>query len=206
MALHQPGDKPLSKPMMVRSQWVNVWKYSIFLWQYVDIILLLTHWGRVTHICVGKLIIIGSDNGLSPDRRQAIIWTNAGILLIRPLGTNFSEILIKIPQFSSTKMHLKISSAKWRPFCPGGVEFKHTGSHHSWEYHSPRPWHRHPGRLYNGQIRQFPTEESTTWQRLLSYVKGPWQTFSTRRRDGEGFSVWGSGLTDFCTQMLYTQI
>ena len=52
----------------------------------------LTHWGRVTHICVVKLTIIGSDNGLSPGRRQAIIWTNAGILLIGPLGTNFSEI------------------------------------------------------------------------------------------------------------------
>ena len=57
------------------------------------------HWGRVTHICVGKLTIIGSDNGLSPDRRQAIIWTNAGILLIGPLGTNFSEILIEIQTF-----------------------------------------------------------------------------------------------------------
>ena len=56
----------------------------------------LTHWGRVTHICVNKLTIIGSDNGLSPGRRQAIIWTNAGILLIGPLGTNFSEILIEI--------------------------------------------------------------------------------------------------------------
>ena len=49
--------------------------------------LALTHWGRVTHICVSKLTIIGSDNGLSPDRRQAIIWNNAGILLIGPLGT-----------------------------------------------------------------------------------------------------------------------
>ena len=48
----------------------------------------LTHWGRVTHICVSKLTIIGSDNGLAPWRRQAIIWTNAGILLIGPLGTN----------------------------------------------------------------------------------------------------------------------
>ena len=56
----------------------------------------LTHWGRVTHICVSDLTIIGSDNGLSPGRRQAIIRTNAGILLIRPLGTNFSEILIAI--------------------------------------------------------------------------------------------------------------
>ena len=45
------------------------------------------------HIYVANLTIIGSDNGLSPGRRQAIIWTNAGILLIRTLGTNFSEIL-----------------------------------------------------------------------------------------------------------------
>ena len=45
----------------------------------------LTHWGRVMHICVSKLTIIGSDNGLSPDRRQAIIWAKAGILLIGAL-------------------------------------------------------------------------------------------------------------------------
>ena len=56
--------------------------------------LVLTHWGRVTHICIGNLTIIGSDNGLLPGWRQAIIWTNAGILLIRPLETKFSEILI----------------------------------------------------------------------------------------------------------------
>ena len=129
----------------------------------------LTHWGRVTHICVGKLTIIGSDNGLWPGWRQAIFWTNAGILLIGPLrtnlcemlitrpqwvnssppstaymrqwtgsalvqtiiwtnagllligslGTNFSEIWIKIQNFSFMKMHLKISSAKWRPCCRG---------------------------------------------------------------------------------------
>ena len=71
----------------------------------------LTHWGRVTHICVSKLTIMGSDNGLSPGRRQAIIWTNAGILLIGPLGTNFSEILVGIQTFSFRKMHLKMSSA-----------------------------------------------------------------------------------------------
>ena len=65
---------------------------------------LLTHWGQVTHICVGNLAIIGSDNGLSPGRRQAIIWTNAGISLIGPLGTNFSEILIEILTFSFKKM------------------------------------------------------------------------------------------------------
>ena len=57
------------------------------------IALLLTHWGWATHICISNLTIIGSDNGLSPGRRQAIIWTNAGILLIWPFGTKFSEIL-----------------------------------------------------------------------------------------------------------------
>ena len=51
-----------------------------------------THWGRVTHICVGNLTIIGSDN----NRRKAITWTNTGILLIGTLGPNFSEIVIRI--------------------------------------------------------------------------------------------------------------
>ena len=70
----------------------------------------ITHWGQVTHICVRKLTIIGSDNGLSPDRRQAIIWTNAGILLIRTLGTNFSEILSEVRAFSFKKMDLHCSN------------------------------------------------------------------------------------------------
>ena len=70
----------------------------------------------MTHICVSKLIIIGSDNGLSPGRRQAIIWTNAGILLNRTLGTNFSKILGEIHAFPFSKIHLKMSSAKWRLF------------------------------------------------------------------------------------------
>ena len=52
-------------------------------------------------------------------RRQAIIWTNAGILLIGPLGTNFNEIVIKIYTFLFKKMHLKIQSGKWQPFCLG---------------------------------------------------------------------------------------
>ena len=68
-------------------------------------------------MCVGNLAIIGSDNGLSPRRRQAIIWTNAGLLLIKPLGTNFNEVLIKNLTFSVMKMRLKVSYAKWRPSC-----------------------------------------------------------------------------------------
>ena len=66
------------------------------------------------HICIGNLTIIVSDNGLSPGRRQAIIWTNTGILLI---GTNCNEILIEIQIFSFKKTHLKMSSGKRQPFC-----------------------------------------------------------------------------------------
>ena len=80
---------------------------------------ILTHWGREMHISVSKLTIIGSDNGLSPGWHQAIIWTNAGILLVWTLGTNFSEILSEIHVFSFKKMHLKMSFAKWCPFCLG---------------------------------------------------------------------------------------
>ena len=69
------------------------------------------------HICVGNVTLIGSDNGLSPGQRQAIIWTSAGILWIRPLGTNFSEIFFNIDTFSFKKIHLNRTSAKWGPFC-----------------------------------------------------------------------------------------
>ena len=69
----------------------------------------------MTHICVGRRTITGSDNGLSPGQRQAIIWTNAGILWIGPLETNFSEMLREIKTFSLKKIRLKIS-AKCCPF------------------------------------------------------------------------------------------
>ena len=126
-------------------QFLPVWQYqngSIFLWwlyfavamyiaMYIRVVLLvaqmdsdakifpLTRWGRVTHICVSNLTIIGSDDGLSPGRRQAIIWTSAGILLIGPLETNISDILIDIHTFSFMKMPLIISSGKSRPFSLG---------------------------------------------------------------------------------------
>ena len=97
-------------------------KHNTILWRFIQwcqLFFRLTHWGRVTHICVSKLTNIVSYNGLSPSRRQAIIWTKAGILLIGLLGTNFSEILIGIQTFSFKKMRLKMSSAKWRPSCLG---------------------------------------------------------------------------------------
>ena len=75
----------------------------------------LTHSSWVMHICIGNVTIIGSDNDLSPGQRQAIIWTNTGILLIKPLGTKFSENLIKIHIFSFKKLHLQMSSVKLHP-------------------------------------------------------------------------------------------
>ena len=98
------------KPAHYCWTWGATWKWNRWA---------LTHWGRVTHICVSDLTITGSDNGLSPGRHQAIIRTNAGLLLIGPLETNFSEILIEILTSSFKKMHLKVSSAKRRPFYLG---------------------------------------------------------------------------------------
>ena len=72
---------------------------------------------RLSDTCMWvNQVIIGSDNGLSPARHQAIIWTNDDLLLIRPLEANFSEILIEIQIFSLTKTHLKMSSVKWCHF------------------------------------------------------------------------------------------
>ena len=50
---------------------------------------LLFLWGRMTHICVSVLTIIGSDNDLSPGRYQSIIWTDVGILSIGTIGASF---------------------------------------------------------------------------------------------------------------------
>ena len=93
------------------------------LWRHCNVVnsYALTHWGRLTYLCVSKLTTIGSDNGLSPDRRQAIIWTNAGIWLIGPIGTNFNEIFIETHTFSFTKILLKMSSGKWRSFCSASM-------------------------------------------------------------------------------------
>ena len=106
--------------------WINIWNFFFESFRKLKENInhhvstsnnVITHWGRVTHIYVSKLTIFGSYNGLAPGRRQSVIWTNAGILLIWPLPTNFSEILIQIHIFSFQKTNLKMSSGKWRPFC-----------------------------------------------------------------------------------------
>ena len=58
-----------------------------------------------------------SDNGLSPGLHQVIIWTNAGILFMGPLGSNFSGILTQTHVFSFQNMHMKMLSVKWQLFC-----------------------------------------------------------------------------------------
>ena len=115
------GTKPLSESRVIVNwgRWKQIWeKYKYFplkeislkmsspkWWPFHHSLNVLTHWGRVAHICISKLSIIVSDNGT---------------LLIGPLGTNFNEILIeKFIHFHSLKIHLKISSGKWRPFCLG---------------------------------------------------------------------------------------
>ena len=62
-----------------------------------------------------NLTIIGWNHGLSPVWHQAIIWINAGLLLIWPLWPNFGEIFIEIHTFLFKKM----PSIKWCPFCHG---------------------------------------------------------------------------------------
>ena len=82
-----------------------------------------THWDRATHICVSKLTIIASDNCLSPDGRQTIIWNNAGILSIVLLGTiiNFnrnSDILFQENALESVVF--EIAAILSRPKCVNG--------------------------------------------------------------------------------------
>ena len=120
-------------------------------------------WDRVTHSYVSKIIVIGSDNGLSPGRRQAIIWTNAEILVLRPLEINFGEILIEVNRFLFKKMNLKMSSAKW-----GQSNFRFTHTH---KINRPRTHFTNDFSI-TIQIRRkfhfavFPILVITSWQNL----------------------------------------
>ena len=99
--------------LVARGIWPsNIISYSTVQSGVFEALRCLIYWGQVMQIGVSKLIIIDSDNGLSPGRCQAIFWTNAGILLIQTPGTNFNENLCEIHAFSSKKIHLKILSAK----------------------------------------------------------------------------------------------
>ena len=119
-----------------RGRWINRWYHSGK----------LTHWGRVTHICVSDLTIIGSDNGLSPGRRQAIIRTNARILLKRPLRTNlrnsiifihdnaFESVVCEKAAILSRPQYLKhtIISHNWSRYRPAGIDRYRSGAGILW--------------------------------------------------------------------------
>ena len=91
--IHKSCSAPVLYPTMHYVQNGVLWEICLMQWCSI------THWGWVTHICVSNLTIIASDNGLSPGRHQAIIWTSAGILLFGTIGTNFNEILSEIHIF-----------------------------------------------------------------------------------------------------------
>ena len=100
--------KFLCRPLGLNSMW------GMSVWNQGDSCVLFNSL-RPSDTYMRRQTIIASDNGLSPGWCQAIIWTNAW-MLIGPLETNFSEILIAIRTSSLKKKRLKMSS-KWRPFC-----------------------------------------------------------------------------------------
>ena len=76
----------------------------------------LTHWDRVTHICVGYLTIIDLVKGLSPGRRQVIIWNNSGILLIVMIH-KFWQALCHLNHVIERKNRL-LTVSSWKVLLP----------------------------------------------------------------------------------------
>ena len=69
---------------------IIIWQYSLYVYpeksyshvkEIVQLKLIEAEWRIYASV---NYTINGSDNGLSPGRRHAIIWTNAGLLLIGP--------------------------------------------------------------------------------------------------------------------------
>ena len=141
----------------------------------------LSLWGRVTHVWVSKLTIIGSDNGLSLGRHQAIIWTDAGMLLIGPLGKKFSESLIELYVFPFKKMHFKMSSGKWLPFCLG-LNVLYIPLYHVNVIISPCPYPIHAlthwGRGKMAAIFQTTFSTSFSWLKMYEFwLRFHWKLF-----------------------------
>ena len=119
----------------------------------------------MTHICVSNLNIMGSDNGLLPGWHQGIIWTNAGILLIGPLGRNFGGILIEIDTFSFQENSFENIVWKWRPFYLSlNVLIMLTEQQWDYRYQWCRP----------GQCRQLATKSKSIrvawlWRRVMLF-------------------------------------
>ena len=123
---------------------VQHWQWDVKIYQHC-----LTHWGRVTHICVSDLTSIGSDNGLMPGRHQVIIRTNAGILLIRPLGTNFSEFSVEILNIFIQENAFESVVCEKAAICFGLNELRYSGD----EIKCPTPHNSNEAHF----IHQLPT-------------------------------------------------
>ena len=92
------------------SEYIDACVQTCVIWLAIDATN-STQFRLVPHICVSEAPVwIKNSTG-----------TKYGFLSNGLLGTNFSEIWIKILHVSFMKMHLNVSSAKWRPFCSGGV-------------------------------------------------------------------------------------
>ena len=119
----------------------------------------LIHWSQVTRICVSRLAIIGSINGLSPGRRQAIIWTSAGILLIAPLIRN-SHIFIQENALKNAVCEM--AAILFRPQCVNilsnseGYRSKHLREHRIESLH----WSKWRGCVYDVHARSMRSETS----------------------------------------------
>ena len=153
----------------------------------------LTHSGRVTHICVSKLTIIGSDNGLSPRWHQAIIWTNAAILSIRPKGTYFSEILIWNSEVFIQELALKcliMAAILSRPQCVKACIINYI-SYFNWDAIAPPSYEfnygldkpqsklTHPPPLdKKATISQTTFSNAFSWMKMLEFqFKFHWKLF-----------------------------
>ena len=76
----------------------------------------------MTHICVIKVTIIGSDNGSSPGRRQAIIWTKCWDTVNRTLGNKLQwnlnrNLYIFIQENAFENVVWKMAAIMSRPQC-----------------------------------------------------------------------------------------
>ena len=129
---------------------------------------ILTHWGRVTHICVSKLTIFGSDNGF--------IWTNAGMLLIRIFRTNFSEIF-KENFFKENPMEnflWKMAAILSRPQCVKAMleqvpsKMMRSRVNLPWFYSNLKRQCKRKQRLYNRAKRQVSLNSTTGIKRPKS--------------------------------------
>ena len=99
--------------------------FQLFTWSSFPYLMKLTYFPQCRIFASVNCVRIGSGNGLVPVWRQAITWTNADLLSIGPLGTNFTECKLNRNKknFSSKKIYLKMSSAIWRTFFPMKIQF-----------------------------------------------------------------------------------